>query len=451
MQKEQFIPLANSFFSDNDGKLSPNDLFLYAYLYSGRTYFYDTTKTNLALIESEVRFVKKDQDNRRYVLTSMESLIKKEIIAVNCSDLKKSKHLIVSFKKIEKGYEKIPISFFAATTDPEEFMLLCYVQKIKRKITFEEFANVLGCSVSHTKSLVQKMEHRGVLNVNHGRYYVNDQGEYRRDKNEYKVTITPEDVNIGGINEREARDHNWYNRSHLIDVDDCIVYLTTADEKLKREAEKRIGQISSSVGKEKLETIMREAERQLSSEAYESKQREEQQLLMGFKGTPVRMKDGSLIEVTAENVVEVDFLKEVDKVYYVGETDFVGHLKQPYMQSFDIQRDLFGYSQKYAEATIEAVIEKLRIAISQGKLDKDAYFSFATLLKRIVNENNNGKKYDEDWEGDNWEEYPIGDNEFEEENASKQNRIDQEKRRVILEREQKEQAEKFEMYRTLWD
>lgn len=451
MQKQQFIPVANSFFSDNVEKLSPNELFLYAYLFSGRTYFYDTTKTNLALIESEVRFVKKGQDNRRYILEAMESLMKKGIIEVSSSDLKKSKNLIVSFKSIEKGYERIPISYFAATTDSEEFMLLCYVQKMKRKIAFEEFADILGCSVSHTKTLVQKMEHRGILNIDHGRYYVNDQGQFRRDKNDYKVTVTPEDVSFGDINERETREHNWYNRSQLINVDDCIVFLTTTDSKLKREAEKRIGQISSSVGKEKLETIMREAERQLSSEAYESKQREEQQLLMGFKGTPVRMKDGSLIEVTAENVVEVDFLKEVDKVYYVGETDFVGLLKQPYMQSFDIQRDLFGYSRKYAQATIEAVIEKLKLAICQGKLDKDAYLSVSTLLKRIVNENNNGKKYDEDWEGDNWEAYPIGDNEFEEENASKQNRIDQEKRRGILEREQKEQAEKFEIFRTLWD
>ncbi|ARU62096.1 hypothetical protein CBW65_14635 [Tumebacillus avium] len=258
-----YIPIPNSFYGTE--KISSHALYLYAHLYQGRTYLTNTTKTNLSLIESEIKFVKKGQDNRNYILQALECLITRGDIVCTYLDLKKDKQLDISFPKVN-GYEKIPVSYSDMTDNHEKYMILCYITKTKRSISFYEFADILSCSLAHVKKVISEMETEGSIQVKHGKYFINAEGLPQREKNSYSVNsrtnkaVSSQTETVNSEDMEDDPEHNWYVRDAKLSVRDFQYYLSTDDEKLIPYAEKRIEAIrQSEAGTKFIDRMLKEA------------------------------------------------------------------------------------------------------------------------------------------------------------------------------------------------
>ncbi|WP_132945354.1 hypothetical protein [Tumebacillus sp. BK434] len=218
------------------------------------------------MIESEIKFVKKGQDNRNYILQALECLITRGHIVCTYLDLKKDKRLDISFPKVD-GYEKIPVAYSRMTDNSEKYMILCYITKTKRSISYYELADVLICSVTHAKNIISEMETEGLIQIIQGKFFINDEGLPRREKNKYSVNsgnIKAESSQFETINSEEKDDepeHNWYDRDAKLSVKDFEYYLQTDDEKQISHAEKRIEAIrQTEAGKKFIDRMLKEAE-----------------------------------------------------------------------------------------------------------------------------------------------------------------------------------------------
>jgi hypothetical protein len=140
--------------------------------------------------------------------------------------------LEISFTFDEKGFEPITLKEMALTDNADEFFILVLIKVVKREIPHSEFEAKMGCSGKHVRDVIKSMENRGLLRVEHGRYYVNEQGKVRQETNRYTIGDNE-------VHEEEMRPHHWYNTKANLDYNDYRIYKTTKDEKLIITAEKR--------------------------------------------------------------------------------------------------------------------------------------------------------------------------------------------------------------------
>jgi DNA-binding Lrp family transcriptional regulator len=218
------IPVANSFYGEN--KITPRSLYLYAYLHTRRNFFTrSTTITDLNIIMSEVKFVQKKQDNKKYVLEEIAQLQEKGYIIFSCNDIQKEV-LEISFPFFDGGYDQIPYSVFRMTKNPDEFMVLCYIKKMKsrRGISFVEIADVLGSSPTTAKKIISAMEKKKMIVVNHGKY---------------SPTNNKNDTNRYSINEHYSFSRNDFTMEE-VEENDRAVYSADSEDFAIVESEKLV-------------------------------------------------------------------------------------------------------------------------------------------------------------------------------------------------------------------
>ncbi|ELK22836.1 hypothetical protein AF6_0503, partial [Anoxybacillus flavithermus TNO-09.006] len=126
------------------------------------------------------------------------------------------------------------------------------------------------------------------------------------------VQIVQENNNISADNEQEEkREHNWYVKGSQLTANDFYIYLTTNDEKLKKQAEARINAISKNEkGKYIVESLMKEAQEKVKDE----KRKAEREILKQMRNA-VRLKDDTIVAVDENNIDSID-VNEVDCIFY---------------------------------------------------------------------------------------------------------------------------------------
>lgn len=126
------------------------------------------------------------------------------------------------------------------------------------------------------------------------------------------VQTVQENNNISTDNEQEeTREHNWYVKGSQLTTNDFYIYLTTNDEKLKKQAEARINAISKNEkGKYIVESLMKEAQEKVKDE----KRKVEQEMLKQMTNA-VRLKNGDIVEVDEKNIDTID-VNDVDCIFY---------------------------------------------------------------------------------------------------------------------------------------
>ncbi|NQX66658.1 hypothetical protein HQN90_11020 [Paenibacillus alba] len=331
MEKTSFVGVPNSFY--NKELLKPREFYLYCYLNASRSFLTENTvKTNIDLLIEEIKFVKKRQDNKDAIVESLNSLHEKGMLIFEYQDIRKDKKLEISFRKLslEKGFEKIPYKYFELTYDPEEFMTICAIKTFKRQISFAEFGSILSCSERHVKDLIPKMEQKGILNINNGKYYVNENNQLRQETNSYSINEDHfvgenqqdqqnQESQTGGDKKKhliqsETRANNWGVKGKNLIDNDYYIYLTSSDDKFIRMVENIINVLKNPKDPSKKPfdfTKMEKAAKERIQKENKKEMLEKSLNLVRLKG----IKD--LVPVTSEIIDNIDF-SSVEKVVFLS-------------------------------------------------------------------------------------------------------------------------------------
>ncbi|MED0717439.1 hypothetical protein [Aeribacillus composti] len=336
-----YIKIYNTFTNFNsEQKLNANELYLYSYLYTLQTHE-NKVYTNIDLLAQLITFNSKKSQNIKKIKDSLQSLKQKQIIQLN--DTKNNNELmIISFCTIEGGYEPITYEKFRSFSDVYDYYIYICVARTKEKMvefSLWHWKSLLELSKPTTVQKLQQAIDKGIICKREGKYTdeeVAGRKQKKQEKNIYylpqvkekveqkenvanksatssnnNVKTVQENNNISADNEQEQREHNWYVKGSELTANDFYIYLTTNDEKLRKQAEFRINAISKNEkGKYIVESLMKEAQEKIKDE----QQKHEQEKLKQMTNA-VRLKDGTIVAVDEKNIDTID-VNDVERIFY---------------------------------------------------------------------------------------------------------------------------------------
>ena len=250
--------------------------------------------------------------------------------------------MVISFCKIEGGYEPITYEKFRSFSDIYDYYIYVCVVRTKEKMvefSLSQWETLLELSRPQTISKLKRVIEKGIICKREGKYTdeeVAGRKQKKQEKNIYylpqvkekveqkenvankpatssdnNVQVVQENNNISADNEQEeTREHNWYVKGSQLTPHDFYIYITTNDEKLKKQAEARINAIfKNEKGKYVVESLMKEAQEKIKVE----KRKAEQEMLKQMTNA-VRLKDGTIVAVD-ENIDTID-VNDVDCIFY---------------------------------------------------------------------------------------------------------------------------------------
>lgn len=241
------IDFSNGEVINNEGTLTPRELFLYCHLHFHRCYLTDSTITSIDLLSQQVTIYTRADRNKKVIKELIKSLVAKGLISCNSNIESYSTLLDISFLNLElkKGYEHIYYSTLEKADNPEEFFVLCLIITLKREIPFSEYAARMGCSEKHVRTVINEMESKGKINIQHGKSYIDENNQPRKETNSYDIVNNRFYTTIQNEAGEETRHHNWFVKNSKLDYNDYYIYKTSSDKKLKERAEKRMTAIKS--------------------------------------------------------------------------------------------------------------------------------------------------------------------------------------------------------------
>lgn len=337
-----YIKIYNVFTQFNhEQKLNVNELYFYSQLATLQTHE-NKIYTNIDLLSQLIIYNSKKSQNIKKIKELLQSLKQKQIIQFN--DIKNNNELIViSFCKIEGGYEPITYEKFRSFSDVYDYYIYVCVARTKEKIvefSLSQWETLLELSRPQTISKLKRVIEKGIICKREGKYTdeeVADRNQKKQEKNIYYLPIVKEKVEqkekdvtetpatssketvqtvqenntTNTNNEQEKRNHNWYVKGSELTANDFYIYLTTNDEKLKKQAEFRINAISKNEkGKYIVESLMGEAQEKVKDE----KRKQEREMLKQMTNA-VRLKNGDIVAIDAENIDSID-VNDVDCIFY---------------------------------------------------------------------------------------------------------------------------------------
>ncbi|KYD26210.1 hypothetical protein [Geobacillus sp. B4113_201601] len=337
-----FIKCYNSFADySSQYKLTQDEFYIYCYLYTNRTYEeYVLTSVDLINQTLNISFSNKESNNKKIIMNCLLNLKQKGIISFEADQLKNNTALYITFKEIEaKGFENISYEKFRSfknATDCYIYFCVARYQKLNGfEASYNDWASILNVSRKTAIEMIEDVCKRGIIYKKIGgytdeeirsnqkkqeknRYYIQKVEQKEKDVTETSATSSKETVQIvqendttNTNNKQEEREHNWYVKGSELTVDDFYIYLTTNDEKLKKQAEFRINAISKNEkGKYIVESLMKEAQEKVKDE----KRKQEREMLKQMTNA-VRLKDGTIVAVDEKNIDTID-VNEVDCIFY---------------------------------------------------------------------------------------------------------------------------------------
>jgi hypothetical protein len=337
-----YIKIYNTFTNFNsEQKLNANELYLYSYLYTLQTHE-NKVYTNIDLLAQLIMFNSKKSQNIKKIKELLQSLKQKQIIQFN--DTKNNNELmVISFCKIEGGYEPITYEKFRSFSDIYDYYIYVCVARTKEKMvefSLSQWETLLELSRPQTISKLKRVIEKEIICKREGKYTdkeVADRKQKKQEKNIYylpsvkekveqkekdvakQVTISSKETvqtikennTTNTNNEQEQREHNWYVKGSQLTANDFYIYLTTNDEKLKKQAEARINAISKNEkGKYIVESLMKEAQEKVKDEKHKT----EQEMLKQMTNA-VRLKNGDIVAVDEKNIDSID-VNDVKHIFY---------------------------------------------------------------------------------------------------------------------------------------
>ncbi|MBE2919786.1 hypothetical protein HPK02_13390 [Anoxybacillus flavithermus] len=338
-----FIKCYNSFADySSQYKLTQDEFYIYCYLYTNRTYEeYVLISVDLIHQTLNISFSNKESSNKKIIMNCLLNLKQKGIISFEADQFKNNTALHITFNEIEaKGYEGISYEKFRSfknATDCYIYFCVARYQKLNGfEASYNDWASVLNVSRKTAIEIIEDVCKRGIIYKEIGGYTDEEirSNQKKQEKNRYyiqkveqkekdvakqvttsskeTVQIVQENNNISADNEQEEkREHNWYVKGSQLTANDFYIYLTTNDEKLKKQAEARINAIAKNEkGKYIVESIMNEAQEKVKDE----KRKVEREMLKQMTNA-VRLKDGTIVAVDEKNIDSID-VNEVDCIFY---------------------------------------------------------------------------------------------------------------------------------------
>lgn len=337
-----YIKIYNVFTQFNhEQKLNVNELYFYSQLATLQTHE-NKVYINNDLLAQLIIFNSKKSQNIKKIKELLQSLKQKQIIQFN--DTKNNNELmIISFCTIEGGYEPISYEKFRSFSDVYDYYIYVCVARTKENMvefSLSQWGTLLELSRPQTISKLKRVIDKGIICKREGKYTDEEvrKNQKKQEKNIYylpsakekieqkekdvakqvttsskeTVQTVQENNNISADNEQEEkREHNWYVKGSQLTANDFYIYLTTNDEKLKKQAEARINAISKNEkGKYIVESIMKEAQEKVKDE----KRKAEREMLKQMTNA-VRLKDGTIVAVDEKNIDSID-VNEVDCIFY---------------------------------------------------------------------------------------------------------------------------------------
>lgn len=214
MDNGTWIAIHNIFTVDGKEKLNGDELYTYYGLCLNELRW---SKCKIVMsietINNEIQLRKNENENKAEIEKVLRSLRDKNVIKFE--DVEKNKkgsfkynvpiviykhddeHYKAQTDSYKKGFEKIyfPVFDRMANVDPIDrgkyFLVCCYVAKVKREISYNEWKSVLGYSEKQARNIIEEMNDKGIIVKNSGRHYFNDNNQIRQETNTY---VVPDDV-----------------------------------------------------------------------------------------------------------------------------------------------------------------------------------------------------------------------------------------------------------------
>lgn len=338
-----YIKIYNVFTQFNHKqKLNVNELYFYSQLATLQTHE-NKVYINIDLLAQIVIFNSKKSQNIKKIKELLQSLKQKQIIQFN--DTKNNNELmIISFCTIEGGYEPIPYEKFRSFSDVYEYYIYVCVARTKENMvefSLSQWGTLLELSRPQTISKLKRVIDKGIICKREGKYTDEEvrKNQKKQEKNIYYLpgakekieqkekdvtetsatssketvqTVQENDItNANNEQEQEQREHKWYVKGSQLTANDLYIYLTTNDEKLKKQAEARINAISKNEkGKYIVKSLLGKAQEKVKDE----KRKAEREMLKQMTNA-VRLKDGTIVAVDENNIDSID-VNEVDCIFY---------------------------------------------------------------------------------------------------------------------------------------
>lgn len=463
---DNYTRVANHYF-----ELSPEELYLYNYIcmYQLR-WFQNRVVTSVNVICEDIKLMKNENQNKNRIKVVLLSLHNKKVVTLDDIEIKNNGKIVINIVEadLSHGFECIPFTVLdmVSRSKPNdranEFMVLCYILKVKKQVSFVEWANVLQVDESTAKAIIKDMTEKELIYKKSGRPYVKD-NSVRQEMNSYSVNgkYDPSFPTHGEIQDttEETDEHNWYDTTKKdLTVNDFVIFLTTDDEKLKKKAQSRINSISKNdKGKYVMDKLMREAEQKVQQLYYEleleekrDQQKEIVQQVKSATGTVVK-RDGKYIELNS-----IDSLQLSDCIVYVEkveDTDSYSRFGGSYdaLREQTVRQIITGESdigsKRFQKETIDVLFNKFKETIQKdGCFKKQHLISIYLYCKDMLQSLNAGKATSELHEGDEFVFDKDGET-----NISMQHRVFAENKRQKLEQNKIESQIKQEFIEGMFE
>lgn len=261
-----YINLSNSLLEvDSNNRLNVEELYLFSYLWTERTYE-NRVKTSIDILNEDVELLKDKKQNKKRVIGTLESLKEKQLINVE----EKGKMLIVIFAPHkEEGYTGVTYNK-VEKLNPTDFYIYVMVAKWNdgARYSYTEWAELLDCSESTAKRAIKKAVEAGIIYKLEGGFnngWVST-GQLKQDVNLYSVNPILTSVKEEKIKKDtktvkevaptyeemefvEYKVGNWFDKNKFAENKDYDEYLyrkkqaDNGDEKAKKFAEYCEGRI----------------------------------------------------------------------------------------------------------------------------------------------------------------------------------------------------------------
>lgn len=354
MTNSLFIQYFNVF-AEEDSKyhLSIEELYLYGLL-SVLKNKEQLTITNVDILHqySPISFFSREIESKQKIRNNLLSMRKREIINFGNDEIKNNTLLIISFVsklrddsigKGVNGFEKVEFEKFNSFKNMIDNYIYFTVKRFDNlggfRCDYSRWSYILNVAEKTAKIKVKESIENGIIYKNLGDYkeeFVNNRKQKKQEINTYKSipfieeekTVQTKKVEVKELQQElienevsgapanddtETREHSWNVRNSELTVNDFYIYLTTNDDKLKKNAKGRINAIcKSSKGDYFVNKRMEEAQDMIR----EVERKREQEILRAATNA-IRLKTGEIVPVDASNIDNFK-IEDIESLYYAS-------------------------------------------------------------------------------------------------------------------------------------
>jgi len=338
----KFFQLPNDFFrGKNDERgVTPVAVRLFCLLEELRAHYQRRVIASLDILSDFMRVRERDDRNKKRIKEALLELEQKNYISVDINgDLKNNSTLVITKPdKIEGGFTQVPLQYYFALTDVDEYALMCVMFKNKDwkryQVSVDELADSIQCERKKATNVADALREKGFLLILDNGWYQTASGQVRKSMNTYKVK--PGSTNSTGSaptesresepevsvaakqpveNEqpREANFGRWASQDKDVfpEYEDYVLYRDNGDldPEMAKRIERRISGMKNKGGKllKKVSAWEDEYEREVKVRQEKQVKQKVESLIKEHEQVVVKLEDNTVIPYTTE----VDFDKIV--------------------------------------------------------------------------------------------------------------------------------------------